>query len=323
MFDLTRLLAGRKHAVHAADDSLGAFLPEGSSAAPESQAGPRQPRWQYLGALALVGVTGAGGVGTYLLKKAEPLKAAAPSASLTIESDPVGAVVTAHGVRQGVTPLTLLVAPGEHPFEIVHGERRKEIRVVARAETALVHHVEFDLAAPEETKGSAAADDSAPVAAPALVKPAAPSARIPPPAGPAAGWLAITSPIPLQIVEKSQVIGSTAAPKIMVPAGKRDLQLVNESLGFAERRVVQVEAGKTASISVTVPKAPISINAVPWAEVWIDGVRVGETPIGNYLVRLGSRDIVFRHPELGERRRTAVVSLTAPARVSVDMRKEQ
>jgi len=322
MFDLTRLLAGRKNAAHAADDSLGAFLPEGSSAAPGSEAGLRQPRWQYLGALALVGLTGAGGAGVYLLKKAEPLNAAA-SASLTIESDPPGAVVTANGVRQGVTPLTLSVAPGEHPFEVVHGERRKEIRVVARAETAVVHHVEFDLAAPEETKGSAKADDNAPLAALASAKPPAARARIPPPAGPAAGWLAIRSPIPLQVVEQSQVIGSTAAPKIMVPAGRRTLQLVNESLGFAERRVVQVEAGKTASISVTVPQAPISINAVPWAEVWIDGVRVGETPIGNYLVRIGSRDIVFRHPELGERRQTAVVSLTAPARVSVDMRKEQ
>jgi hypothetical protein len=129
--------------------------------------------------------------------------------------------------------------------------------------------------------------------------------------------------MPLEVIEQGQVIGSTASARIMLPAGRRDLRLVNESLGFAERRVVQVEAGKTASLSVAVPQAPISINAVPWAEVWIDGVRVGETPIGNYRVGLGSREIVFRHPVLGERRRTAVVSLRTPARMSVDMRKEQ
>ncbi len=85
---------------------------------------------------------------------------------------------------------------------------------------------------------------------------------------------------------------------------------------------MQVGAGKTAKVSIAVPKAPLSINAVPWAEVWVDGVRIGETPIGNYMVSLGSRDVVFRHPTLGERRQTVTVSLTAPARVSVDMRKQ-
>jgi hypothetical protein len=39
------------------------------------------------------------------------------------------------------------------------------------------------------------------------------------------------------------------------------------------------------------------------------------------MVRLGSHEIVFRHPELGERRQTVIVTLGSPARVSVDMRK--
>jgi hypothetical protein len=323
MFDLTRLLAGRKNAAPAADDSLGAFLPEGSSAAPRSHAGHLHARWQYLGALALVGLTGAGVAGAYyLLKKAEPLNAAA-AASVTIESDPAGAVVTTNGVRKGVTPLTLAVAPGEYPFEVVHGERRLQIRVVARAEVALVHHVQFAMASPEEMGGKDGRDRSAtrPALPPVGPVSARPAGAVP--AGPPAGWLAVRSEMPLEVIEQGQVIGSTASARIMLPAGRRDLRLVNESLGFAERRVVQVEAGKTASLSVAVPQAPISINAVPWAEVWIDGVRVGETPIGNYRVGLGSREIVFRHPVLGERRRTAVVSLTTPARMSVDMRKEQ
>jgi hypothetical protein len=141
--------------------------------------------------------------------------------------------------------------------------------------------------------------------------------------GPAAGWLAVTSHIPLHVLEQSQVIGSTAAAKIMLPAGKRELHLVNESLGFSARRVVQIDAGRTTALAVAVPRAPVSINAVPWAEVWIDGARVGETPIGNHMIGLGSRDIVFRHPALGERRQTVVVSLKAPVRVSVDMRQSQ
>ena len=53
----------------------------------------------------------------------------------------------------------------------------------------------------------------------------------------------------------------------------------------------------------------------------MDGTPIGETPIGNRAVPIGRHEIVFRHPELGERRQMVDVTLLAPARVSVDMRK--
>jgi hypothetical protein len=85
--------------------------------------------------------------------------------------------------------------------------------------------------------------------------------------------------------------------------------------------MVQITAGASASVSVALPSAPLSLNAVPWAEVWVDGTRVGETPIGNHMVPIGTHDVVFRHPEFGERRQSVVVSLKSPGRVSVDMRR--
>jgi hypothetical protein len=69
------------------------------------------------------------------------------------------------------------------------------------------------------------------------------------------------------------------------------------------------------------PKGTIAINALPWAEVWMDGNRIGETPIGNFAVPAGSHDVVFRHPEFGEQRETVLVTLKNPVRLSVDMRK--
>ena len=63
------------------------------------------------------------------------------------------------------------------------------------------------------------------------------------------------------------------------------------------------------------------MNAIPWAEVWVDGERVGETPIGNLPVSVGNHEVVFRNPDLGEQRMTATVTLTAPTRLSVDLRK--
>jgi serine/threonine-protein kinase len=73
---------------------------------------------------------------------------------------------------------------------------------------------------------------------------------------------------------------------------------------------------------VKVPNGTIALNAIPWAEVWVDGVKAGDTPIGNLNVAVGRHEILFRHPDLGEQRQTVTVGLTAPARVSVDMRKK-
>jgi hypothetical protein len=53
----------------------------------------------------------------------------------------------------------------------------------------------------------------------------------------------------------------------------------------------------------------------------MDGVKIGDTPIGNFAVGAGSHDVVFRHPELGEQRETILVTLKNPVRLSVDMRK--
>ena len=77
-----------------------------------------------------------------------------------------------------------------------------------------------------------------------------------------------------------------------------------------------------ASIRVEWPKGTIAINALPWAEVWIDGEKVGETPIGNLSLAIGPHEILFRHPELGEQHFATTVTLRAPARVSVDLRKK-
>jgi hypothetical protein len=72
---------------------------------------------------------------------------------------------------------------------------------------------------------------------------------------------------------------------------------------------------------VTPPNGSISINALPWANVWIDGNLVGETPLGNVSVPLGEHQIVFRHPELGERRETTIVRSDRPTRVSANLRR--
>jgi hypothetical protein len=125
----------------------------------------------------------------------------------------------------------------------------------------------------------------------------------------------------VQLFESGRLLGTSSIDRIMVPAGRHDLVLVNDQIGYRATRTVQVAPGRVSTLSVDVPRSTIAINAVPWAEVWIDGTRVGETPIGNLSIAAGRHDVVFQHPDLGEQRQTVVVTLDNPVRLSVDMRK--
>jgi hypothetical protein len=126
----------------------------------------------------------------------------------------------------------------------------------------------------------------------------------------------------LVIREGGKVLGSTDADRLMLTAGEHNLELSNEALGFQSKRAVRIEAGKTAALKIDPPNGVLSINAQPWAEVWVDGQRIGETPIGNLARSIGPHDVVLRHPELGERRETVTVTLQRPARLGVDMRRK-
>jgi hypothetical protein len=134
------------------------------------------------------------------------------------------------------------------------------------------------------------------------------------------GSIAIASPVPVQVFENKRLIGTSDMDRIMLPVGEHVLELAADAVGYRATRTVRVTAGQTVALAADLPRAPLSINAIPWAEVFIDGTRVGETPLGNLPQTLGPHEIVFRHPQLGERRSNVMVTLKETARISIDMR---
>jgi hypothetical protein len=48
---------------------------------------------------------------------------------------------------------------------------------------------------------------------------------------------------------------------------------------------------------------------------------MGTTPLGNLSVPAGMHEVVWRHPNFGERRQTVKVSAESPARAGVDFTK--
>jgi hypothetical protein len=134
------------------------------------------------------------------------------------------------------------------------------------------------------------------------------------------GWVSMKTPVPMQVFEEGRLVGTTDIDRIMLPVGTHRLEVVSEALGYRSRQEVAIRAGQTSTLRLDLPTGVLAVNAQPWAEVWVDGERVGETPIGNLTRPIGPHEVVFRHPDLGERKATVVVTLKEPARIGVDLR---
>jgi hypothetical protein len=140
------------------------------------------------------------------------------------------------------------------------------------------------------------------------------------PASPAAGWLSVAADHELQVLQDGSQIGTSRTEKLMMAAGTYNLEFSNDALGFSVTKSVKVEPGKVTRVSVPVPDGTLSVNATPWAEVWVDGNRVGETPVGNLPMKAGSHELIFRNPKFAEKKQTVTIRPGQPARVTIDMK---
>jgi hypothetical protein len=230
--------------------------------------------------------------------------------TLVVTTNPAGADAFVDGVPRGSTPLTLTLIAGPHSVELRGVGDPRVIPVTITPGVQMAQYVDLPTIA-AVNEHSSAAPGTTPTAA---VAPSGDEAPIAP------GWIAIAGTLEVQLYEGGRLLGNSKIDRIMVPAGRHDLELVNESIGYRGTRSVQVSPDKVTTVTLDPPKGAIAINAQPWAEVWMDGAKIGDTPIGNLAVAAGAHDVVFRHPDLGEQRQTVLVTLKAPLRLSVDMR---
>jgi len=225
---------------------------------------------------------------------------------LSISSQPAGATVLLDGQPRGTSPTELSdVSAGDHELVLeLNGVRiRQAVSVAAGTVTTVAVPMKVG---------------STPVVAAA----AGAEAGTPAPAEPTTGGLTVKVPFEMQVFEGQTLVGVTGDRLILSP-GPHDLRVVSETLGFEKPLHAEIFAGKTTHLSLPLPKGTLSLNATPWAEVWIDGQKVGETPIGNLSLPVGPHEIVFKNPDLGEQHHAATVTATAPVRLSVDLSRPQ
>jgi len=138
-----------------------------------------------------------------------------------------------------------------------------------------------------------------------------------PPARPAGtfGGVKVTAPFDLQVVENGAPVGSSAGP-IAIAEGSHVFELINTELGFRTQSTITVRAGQLTNVSVAAPNGRVSINALPWADVTIDGTPAGQTPLANLPLPIGQHEFVFKNPQHGEQRQTVLVKADGITRIS-------
>jgi hypothetical protein len=263
--------------------------------------------------------------------------------TVDMTSLPGGAAVTIDGQARGVTPLHLSLTAGPHLAEVTSDGVRSSLLLTVEPDVALRQHVAFALGtSPLPTVGASppasAAANAAPVpvgehrvvgiegtgASPAGAAPvgaAGTAAGGAAAAAPEIGWAQITVPIEIVLSERGRVIPPNASGRFRLTPGYHDLDVTNSTLDFRSTLGLTVAAGRTTRAVVGLPSGSVSINALPWANVSIDARAIGVTPIGNLSIPIGLHEVIWRHPEFGERRQTITVTERAPVGVGMDFTK--
>ena len=135
------------------------------------------------------------------------------------------------------------------------------------------------------------------------------------------GWVSVDLPIQVQIFERGRFVGTNDAGRVTLASGLHELELVNESLQLRVKQTVYIRSDQTTPLPIELPSGTLNVNALPWSDVVVDGKSLGATPLGHIRLPIGVHQVLFRHPQLGEQVRTAVVRAGAETRVTVDFRK--
>jgi hypothetical protein len=133
--------------------------------------------------------------------------------------------------------------------------------------------------------------------------------------------VSVEAPFQIEVYENGRFVGMNGQQGVPLSAGSHQIELVNESLGYRTVQTVTVTSGRMTQVGAALPTGKLHLNATPWAEVFIDDGRVGETPLANIEVPIGPHTIVFRHPELGEQTRKLVVTAQSSTRIGVNLSK--
>jgi hypothetical protein len=290
-----------------------------------------------------------------------PLRAAAVvPARLSVDTQPPGADLLIDGQPRGKTPATFSIDPGAHTLAVRASGVERVVQLALAGGAQVAQHFDLGVStsavapgrlsivtdppglrvavdgqprgeSPLVIEGLSATEHTVTVASDTGVARRTIAVAngvtkevvfsLPQRTAPVAGWVAVTSPFPVELIEHDEVVGTSGTAKIMLAAGRHDVVVRNDAVGYEAPHTLDIVPGRVAVLDVTAPEGLLNVNARPWADVLIDGTAVGQTPLANVPLRVGPHQITFRHPQFGERTEQVVIKAKAVNRIAIDLGK--
>jgi len=188
--------------------------------------------------------------------------------SLEITTTPPGAQVIVDGKPRGVTPLTLA--------DLAAGRHTVELKSSAGTVERTVTIAADQTAQLEESIFS--------------------------------GWLAVHSPFDVVISEGNRALTLDDRNQVMLPPGRHQVRVVNRALAYDVVHPVDLKPGDTTHLTVNPAPSTLTLTASETVGVWLDGEKVGDTPLTAVPAALGTHDLLVRRANGGERRLTVTVT---------------
>lgn len=290
----------------------------------------------------LIAVVGAGV--TYWPK----LRTSLTSGAAVLESAPPGSDAFVDGRLVGKTPIVLNLPAGTYQVELRNGDQSRKSQVVVVARGRVVQYVDW-LAKPtgglkvmsEPTGARVLVDGALRGTTPLTLDGVAAGTHavtIESSAGSirrtvtievgqttllneaiSLGWLAVFSPIEIQITEGGRALTPDERGRVLLSPGPHKVRLQNRALGYDEVRSLEIKPAETTALTVT-PQTTIAVTATEPAEVLVDGAKVGDTPLTGRKVNFGTHEVIVKSAS-GNQRRFEVTATAKPVQLDVDFAK--
>jgi hypothetical protein len=209
-----------------------------------------------------------------------PAAVAVVTGRLSVESSPTGAQVSIDGKDRGVTPLTVDGLALGSHKVVVHAADGSVQRTIDITSAQTVHISESIYS----------------------------------------GWLHVAAPFEMQISEGPKSISLDDSNQVLLPPGPHDIRFENRSLGLREMRHIDIRPGETTAVTLGTPTSPLTVTASEPATVLVDGKEAGDTPLTNYAVPIGTRDVTVTSASGVVRHQTITIKVE-PATLDIDFSK--
>ena len=272
------------------------------------------------------------------------------SGQLTIDSDPAGAAVTVDGQFRGLTPIALPLGAGTHQLDVQNGGSLQSKKISIAAHETLRERMTFPgghdvgglaISAYPKT-GRVTVDGVVRGLAPVNVSDLTPGSHtvvVETPLGvqeqdvmvqagkllpltvQTVSWVKADAPYELEVSEEGRNLGTTGKAAVVVSPGRHHLEFSNAALGLKIRQIVDTVPGQLVVAPLDLPMGTMNLTSDQPAEVYVDGQRVGETPVSGLAVALGAHEVTFLHARHGQLRYKVTATLGGPVRLIGTFRK--